>query len=266
MGRKGIMKVDLEGKVALVTGAARGIGQSIADAFVQNGAFVVYTDIDTAEVKHAAGRFEATIDLKMDVTDEEEVQAVVKTVVETYGHLDILVNNAGVNTIKHRVTIDAFPKAEWDRILNVDLNGLFLVSQAVAQVMKRQQGGRIINISSIAGLVPIRLQAAFVAAKSAVVNLTKVMAVELATDGILVNGIAPGSTLTDATKKLFYGKDGTFSDSVQQLLAHIPLGRPAEVHEIAQAALFFSDPENTYTTGQVLAVDGGWTSGYIRDF
>jgi len=260
------MKVDLQGQVALVTGAARGIGQGIADAFARNGASVVYTDVDEPEVRKAADRFEGAEAMRMDVTDEAEVNRVVDHVVETRGRLDILVNNAGVNTIEHRVTIDAFPREEWERILNVDLNGLFLVSQAGTRVMKRQGAGRVINISSIAGLVPIRLQSAFVAAKAAVANLSKAMAIELAPDGILVNAIAPGSTLTDATRQLFYGEDGKFSDAVSQLLAHIPLGRPGQVEEIAQAALFFADPENTYTTGQVLAVDGGWTSGYLRDF
>ena len=99
-----------------------------------------------------------------------------------------------------------------------------------------------------------------------VVNLTKGMALELAPFGILVNGIAPGSTLTDGTRKLFYDEGGKFHDSVKQLLAHIPLGRPAETHEIAVAALFLADPENSYMNGHILTVDGGWTAGYARDF
>ena len=126
------------------------------------------------------------------------------------GRLDIVVNNAGVNTLQHRVTIEQFPREEWDRILAVDLNGVFEVSRAAAQVMKPQGSGRIINIASIAGLVPLRLQCAYVAAKAGVVNLTKAMALELGPAGILVNGIAPGSTLTEGTKQLFYGEDGTF--------------------------------------------------------
>jgi NAD(P)-dependent dehydrogenase (short-subunit alcohol dehydrogenase family) len=132
--------------------------------------------------------------------------------------------------------------------------------------MKKQGSGRIINIASIAGLVPLRLQCAFVAAKAAVVNLTKVMALELGPAGILVNGIAPGSTLTEGTKQLFYGEDGTFHSRVQQMLDHVPLGRPGTTDEIAVSALFLADPENTYMNGHVLVVDGGWIAGYHREF
>ena len=186
--------------------------------------------------------------------------------ISTHGRLDIVVNNAGVNTMAHRVDIDQFPREEWDRLIGVDLTGLFDVSRFAARVMRVQRSGRIINIASIAGLVPLRLQCAFVAAKAGVVNLTKAMALELGPHGILVNGIAPGSTLTDGTRGLFYGEDGLFRASVQQMIAHIPLGRPAEVREIAVAALFLADPENSYTNGHILTVDGGWTAGYAREF
>lgn len=132
--------------------------------------------------------------------------------------------------------------------------------------MRTQQYGRIINISSIAGLVPLRLQSAFVAAKAGVVNLTKSMAIELGSAGILVNAVAPGSTLTDGTRQLFYGDDGMFRESMQELLAHIPLGRPGDVEEIAHAVLFLAAPESSYVNGHVLVVDGGWTAGYVRNF
>jgi NAD(P)-dependent dehydrogenase (short-subunit alcohol dehydrogenase family) len=133
--------------------------------------------------------------------------------------------------------------------------------------MKQQRSGKIINIASIAGLVPLRLQCAFVAAKAGVVNLTKAMALELAPHGILVNAIAPGSTLTDGTRKLFYGEDGKFKESVQRLLDHIPLARPGTVQEIAHAALFLAAPESSYIAGHTLVVDGGWTAGgFVRDF
>jgi NAD(P)-dependent dehydrogenase (short-subunit alcohol dehydrogenase family) len=191
---------------------------------------------------------------------------VIEQVAADHGGLDILVNNAGVNTLAHRVTVDEFPREEWDRILNVDLNGLFQVSQIGAGAMKKQGQGRIINIASIAGLVPLRLQCAFIAAKAGVVNLTRAMAIELAPAGILVNGIAPGSTLTAGTRDLFYGDDGKFKESMQELLDHIPLARPAEVEEIAQGALFLADPDNTYVTGHILVIDGGWTAGYVRNF
>src|SRR5262249_43989253 len=146
----------------------------------------------------------------LDVTDVAEAQAVIDGIVKEFGRLDILVNNAGVNTLTARVTIEEFPREEWDRIVNVDLTGVYLMSKTAAKVMIRQGGGRIINIASIAGLVPLRLQCSYVAAKAGVVNLTRAMALELGPRGILVNGVAPGSTLTEGTRKLFYGEDGLF--------------------------------------------------------
>src|SRR5262245_42990328 len=260
------MRSDLNGKVTLVTGAARGIGQAIADRFAANGAVVYYTDLVLDEARAAAGRSPNGRSLKLDVTRAGDIAEAIRRITSDCGRLDVLVNNAGVNTMAHRVTIDQFPREEWDRILAVDLTGLYEMSRAAAAVMRTQSSGRIINIASIAGLVPLRLQCAFVAAKAGVVNLTKAMALELAPLGILVNGIAPGSTLTEGTRKLFYGDDGLFKESVQRMLDHVALGRPAEVDEIAVAAQFLADPENTYMTGHVLVVDGGWTAGYARDF
>jgi 3-oxoacyl-[acyl-carrier protein] reductase len=254
------MKSDLAGKVSLVTGAARGIGKAIADRLAASGSTVYYSDRDEVEVG-PGGRA-----LRLDVTSGDDIAAAVRKVEAEAGRLDILVNNAGINTLAHRVTIDQFPRAEWDRILAVDLTGVYEVSGAFVPLLRRQPGGRIINIASIVGLVPLRLQCAYVAAKAGVVNLTKAMALELGPDGILVNGIAPGSTLTDGTRKLFYGDDGLFRDSVRRMLDHVALGRPGEVDEIAVAAQFLADPENTYMTGHVLVVDGGWMAGYARDF
>jgi len=260
------MRCDLSGKVSLVTGAARGIGQEIADQLAANGSTVVFTDVDETGVRDASSRVPGSRWRVMDVTRGDEVEDVIGWVVANLGRLDILVNNAGVNTLRHRVTIDQFPRDEWDRLLAVDLTGLYEVSRFAARVMLAQGSGRIINIASIAGLVPLRLQCGFVAAKAGVVNLTKAMALELGPHGILVNAIAPGSTLTEGTRQLFYAEGGVFHDSVKQMLAHIPLGRPAETREIAVAALFLADPENTYMNGHILTVDGGWTAGYARDF
>ena len=258
------MQVDLSGKVSLVTGAARGIGEAIADRLAASGSHVIYADCDDAAA--AARKSPGAVAMMMDVTNREQLNAAMGRIVAEYGHLDILVNNAGINTLKHRVTIDEFPRDEWDNILAVDLTGLYEVSKAAARIMRRQQAGRIINIASIVGLVPLRLQCAFVAAKAGVVNLTKAMALELGPYGILVNGIAPGSILTAGTKQLFYGDDGMFKESVRQLMAHVPLGRPGTPDEIAVAALFLAAPENTYTHGHILTVDGGWTAGYAREF
>jgi NAD(P)-dependent dehydrogenase (short-subunit alcohol dehydrogenase family) len=260
------MKSDLTGTVSLVTGAAQGIGQAIADRLADNGGRVVYSDLDLAATQAAASRAKNSLALKMDVTRPDEIDAAVTRIVAEFGRLDILVNNAGVNTLSHRVTIDEFPREEWDRLLSVDLTGLYEVSRAAARIMRKQGSGRIINIASIVGLVPLRLQCAFVAAKAGVVNLTRAMALELGPFGILVNGIAPGSTLTEGTKKLFYAEGGKFRDNVQRMLDHVPLGRPGTTDEIAVAALFLADPENSYMTGHILTVDGGWTAGYTRDF
>jgi len=259
------LRSNLTGQVALVTGAARGIGEAIARRFAANGAIVYFTDVDEPAVRQTAQSAHGR-SLVLDVTQPEQISAALREIERRDGRLDIVVNNAGVNTLRHRVTIDEFPREEWDRILAVDLTGLYEVSRAAAAVMRRQGRGRIINIASIAGLVPLRLQCAFTAAKAAVVNLTRAMAIELGQYGILVNAIAPGSTLTDGTRQLFYGPDGKFSDRAQRMLDHVPLGRPATVDEIAVAALFLADPDNTYMTGHVLTVDGGWTAGYHRDF
>jgi len=261
------MKVDLNGQVALVTGAARGIGQAIADLLTQNGARVVYADIDFETAQLSAARSVSGTALTMDVSSETQVEAGVAQVLRQHGRLDILVNNAGINTASHRVNIDQFPLDEWQRILAVDLTGLFLVSRAATRAMIPRKSGRIVNISSAIGVVPARLQCAFAAAKAGVVQLTRAMAIELAPNGILVNCVAPGSTLTEGTKSLFYGDDALMKDRAQRMLSHVPLGRPGTTGEIANTVLFFAAPDSSYVTGQILCVDGGWTAGgFFRDF
>ncbi len=133
--------------------------------------------------------------------------------------------------------------------------------------MIKEGAGRIINIASVMGLVGARLQCAYTAAKAGVINLTRSTALELAPHGILVNCVAPGSTLTESTKQLFYSQDALMKERAQRMLSHVPLARPGTVDEIAQAVLFFGAPESSYITGQTLCVDGGWTAGgFFRDF
>jgi len=259
------MTVDLTGSIALVTGAGRNIGQSIATTLAASGATVVFTDVRAEDAQAAAAGVPRAEGMALNVADEPAVEAAISTVVARFGRIDILVNNAGINTTQ-RVAVDEFPRSEWDKILAVDLTGLFLMCKAVARHMRRQRAGRIINIASVVGVVPLRNQCAFGAAKAGVINFTKAMAVELGADGILVNAIAPGSILTDGTRTLFYGTATGANAQASRMLSHVPLGRPGECEDIAYATLFLAAPESRYITGQALCVDGGWTAGYTRDF
>jgi NAD(P)-dependent dehydrogenase (short-subunit alcohol dehydrogenase family) len=261
------MQVDLAGKVALVTGAAQGIGRAIADALAASGARVAYTDRDEARLGDV-GRGNGHLILALDVADRDAIVRGVDSVAGAFGRIDILVNNAGIGVrAADRRTVDEFPVAAWDEMLAIDLTGVFLMSRAVAARMKAAGGGgRIVNIASVLGLVPMRLQSSYVAAKAGVVNLTRSMALELAPHGILVNAIAPGSTATEPWKKWMSDGGSEAQDLHRRLMSHIPLGRPAEPREIAHAALFLAAPETSYVTGHVLAVDGGWTAGFARDF
>lgn len=261
------MKVNLEGKCALVTGAARGIGQSIAETLSANGAKVAYADIDITTAKETAAKSPGSVAVEMDVSNESQVESAMADVLKHFGRLDIVVNNAGVNTAKHRVTVDQFPLKEWERIVTIDLTGTYLVSKAAAVVMIKQRDGRIINISSVLGVIPARLQCAYNAAKAGVVQLTRTLAIELGEYGILVNCVAPGSTLTEGTQQLFYGADAVQKDRANRVLSHIPLGRTGTVEDMAHAVLFFAAPESGYITGQTLCIDGGWSAGgFFRDF
>jgi 3-oxoacyl-[acyl-carrier protein] reductase len=264
------MKVDLAGEVALVTGGAHGIGRAIVQALAENDARVVIVDVNAEAATAAAGEVEAAgracLAVAADVTDAWAMERAVAQVLDRLGRIDILVNNAGINTRSGRVPIHQYAREDWDRILSVDLTGVFVTSQAVIPAMLREKGGRIVNISSIAGLVPLRLQCAYVAAKAGVANLTRAMALELGPQGIRVNAVAPGSTLTRGTEALFYGPDGAYTEKAASLLSHIPLGRPGQPEEIASAVLFLVAPEASYVHGTVLTVDGGWTAGYTRDW
>lgn len=261
------MKVDLSDKIALITGSAAGIGRAIALSFAENGANVVINDIDESGGVMVAKEIEAiggkSLFMKADVTEQEQVNDMVTHIMEKYGRIDILVNNAGINVAKEgRHPVYEFSEADWHRVIDVDLNGVFYCSKAVTKHMVEQKSGKVINISSIVGVVSLRLQIAFVAAKAAVVNMTKAMASELGRHNICVNCIAPGATLTEPARKLFYS-DPKVAES---LLSHIPLGRCAQPEEMTGAALFLASGDSDYVTGQVIAVDGGWTAGFARDW
>ena len=255
------MRVDLTGRIALVTGAGRGIGRAVADRLAAEGASVVYSDIAAPQV--AAPH----LGLTLDVTDEAQVEAAIAATLARFGRLDILVNNAGIGTgPEDRLDINDVRTEQWERVLKVDLTGVFLVSRAGATAMIAQKSGTIVNIASVVGLVPLRLQSAYVAAKAGVANLTKSMALELARHGIRVNAVAPGSTQTESWEEWIKSSSSEQQALYTRLLSHIPLGRPAKTSEIAHAVLFLAAPDSAYITGHVLTVDGGWTAGYSRDF
>jgi len=256
------MKIDLDGKVALVTGAGRGIGEAMARVLASHGARVVYADMNLDTAKASAAKSPRAIAMLMDVTKRDEVESGIARIQKECGRLDILVNNAGINSGKEfRVNIDKFSPEQWDKILKVDLTGVFLVSRSAAQVMVAQKSGRIVNIASALGVVPARLQCAYTAAKGAVVNLSKTMAIELATDNILVNCVCPGTMENVYVPGTYLGELG------DRILSHVPLGRPGSFVDIANAVAFLVAPESSYITGQTLCVDGGWTAGgFFRDF
>jgi NAD(P)-dependent dehydrogenase (short-subunit alcohol dehydrogenase family) len=262
------MQVDLNGKTALITGAARGIGRAIALAYASSGADIAVNDLadsDRSVVQEICAMGRKAAFLPADISRQEEVEGLIASAEKQFGGIDILVNNAGLNTPgPKRRKIHEYDAAEWHRVLGVDLHGLFYCCRAATPSMVARKSGVILNISSVMGIVPSRMQSAFVSAKAAVVNFTRSMALELAPYGIRVNAIAPGSTLTVGTRALFYNEEN--KALAESLLSHIPMGRPAEPEEIACAALFLASTDASYITGVVLPVDGGWTAGYTRDW
>lgn len=241
----------LENKVCLITGSARGIGYSIAEKFAENGAKIVLSDILDDQVQEAAGRLSSSgaevMALSADVSDSEQVHRMVGEAVGKMGSLDVVVNNAGVtrDTLMIRMS-----ENDWDFVLRVNLKGAFLVSQAAAKVMMKQRSGKIINISSVVGLMGNVGQTNYSSSKAGLIGLTKSSAKELAARGICVNAIAPGYVETEMTEKLSDAAKSAF-------LENIPLKRGGKPLDIANAALFLASPLADYITGHVLSVNGG---------
>ena len=241
---------SLAGQTALVTGGGRGIGRAIALALGESGAEVVVNysnsaaaaDEVVAEITAAGGQAYA---LQANVSVEAEVDGLIKTVLERSGRLDVLVNNAGITRdgLLMRMKTD-----DWQSVIDLNLSGVFLCTRAVARPMLKQKSGRIINITSVVGLMGNAGQANYAAAKAGVIGLTRSTAKELASRGITVNAVAPGFIATDMTKDL----------DAEAILNDIPLGTFGTQEQVAGAVRFLAaDPAAAYITGQVLQVDGG---------
>jgi 3-oxoacyl-[acyl-carrier protein] reductase len=259
------MKVDLNDRIAVVTGGAGAIGQSTALMLAENGATVAVNDLHDPEATCAAIRERGgkARGYAADISDAAAVNSMISAIESDMGPIDIMVNNAGINVGKNRSPISEFLDADWHKILRVDLDGVFFCSRAVSHGMIARRKGAIINITSVFGIVPARLQCAYTAAKAGVANFTRSHALEVGQYGIRVNGVAPGSILTEGTRSMFYSPENKQRDS---MLSHIPLGAPGETEDIASAVLFLASDDAKYVTGHILVVDGGWTAGYHRDW
>ncbi|PNH89332.1 3-oxoacyl-ACP reductase [Vibrio diazotrophicus] len=240
--------MSLEGKVALVTGASRGIGKAIAELFVERGATV----IGTATSESGAQAISAYLGnngkgLALNVTDAESIETVLKSINDEFGAIDILVNNAGItrDNLLMRMKDD-----EWSDILDTNLTSIFRMSKAVLRGMMKKRNGRIINVGSVVGTMGNAGQANYAAAKAGVIGFTKSMAREVASRGVTVNTVAPGFIETDMTKALN-------DEQRAATLAQVPAGRLGDPREIASAVAFLASPEGAYITGETLHVNGG---------
>jgi len=243
----------LKGKKALVTGASKGIGNAVAEAFLRNGA-VVYavsrSEGELAKLQAAAAEAGTEVVFKAaDVSDEAAITAVIKEIIQESGGLDIVVNNAGIT---RDGLIMRMPAESWDEVLKVNLASAFYVCKVVSRHLLSRKGGSIINMSSVVGLHGNAGQTNYSASKAGLVGLTKSLAQELATRGVRVNAICPGFITTEMTDKLN-------DEQKQFLFGRIPMARMGTVEEIAGAALWLASDLSTYVTGQAITVDGGMT-------
>ena len=239
--------MDFSQKTAIVTGGTKGIGSSIVSLLSGCGCEVIYTGTgEKSAAERKGARFE-----RLDLSDDSSVLHFINEVIGSFGKIDILVNNAGINYIE---PIDEIDEKHWDRILKVNLTGSMRMIKAVANVMKSSNaGGKILNISSIFGVVSREKRNSYSASKSGLIGLTRSCALDLAPYNILVNALCPGFTNTELTASILSKND------MASIAAAIPIGRFAEVDEIAQAAMFLVSDLNSYMTGQILIADGGFT-------
>ena len=246
---------DLKGRVALVTGASQGIGRACALELAKAGATVAAAARNkekiAAVVKEITGAGGAAGAFKLDVANEDEVKATVKAVVERFGKVDILVNNAGVTRDQLAMRMK---RADWDAVLNTNLTGAFLCTQAVVGPMLKQRWGRIINITSVFGQMGQAGQANYAASKAGLIGLTMAMARELASRSITVNAVAPGFIETAMT-------EGLSAEFKAEAVKMIPLGRVGSDMDVAHAVRFLASEEAGYITGHVLNVNGGMLMG-----
>jgi NAD(P)-dependent dehydrogenase (short-subunit alcohol dehydrogenase family) len=261
--------MSLSGKTAVVTGGALGIGQQIARTFVDHGASVAIVDSLETEGEAAARELgSAAFFHRCDITDPDAVCAMMEAAGERLGRIDVLVNGAAYSPsrVEERVTVEAYPDDVFFRAIEVDVMGTFYCAKYAAQRMIRQGSGSIITIASVAGVVALRKQIGHVVGKAGIIRMTEALALELGPRGIRVNSISPGSMITEATMKLFYGEGAVFPESGAALLSFIPSGRPGVPLDVAHAALFLASDFSSYVNGHNLVVDGGWTCGFARDF
>lgn len=248
---------SLSGKVAIVTGSSRGIGRAIAEALAGAGAAVAVTGRNRERTERVAGEIAeagaTSLAVPSDISKAPDVERLIQTTLERFGHLDILVNNAGISPFWKKA--EYVSEAEWDEVIAVNLKGTFLCAQAAGRVMIPQKSGRIINISSVGGRVALPKLSAYCAAKGGVEQLTRVLAAEWAEYNILVNAIAPGYVETDLTSGLRENPK-----LHEEIIRQTPLGRLAKVEEIVGAAMYLASDAASYVTGQTLYIDGGWTA------